>query len=230
MKTKAQILESFDLLVEKESKIDTYSIEAVKQKLKDGDWEVDGTVKAGEKVKVVDKKDGGQTGTIMIKESIESDELILFIDNDSTMYNKYTVPVQKALSKKFKAGKYDHKLSLKSWARVVDAGAKAYAKEFAQASDWNKIFSVSDRKAATAEMADNWKDELDAGNLHEENLDEELSFSDVKKIIDMVDKASNNLFRMKKDAPSAQAKKLFDKAVKDIDSGLNALKKLEPLV
>ena len=53
------------------NEMDTYSIQAVKDKVASGDWTVDGEIKKGGKVKVTDKEDGGQTGTIMIKESEE---------------------------------------------------------------------------------------------------------------------------------------------------------------
>lgn len=45
--------------------IDTYSIEAVKQKIKDGDWTTDDKVEAGNQIKV---KKGSDSQTIQIKE------------------------------------------------------------------------------------------------------------------------------------------------------------------
>jgi len=107
-----------------------------------------------------------------LSESIDSDELVLFADNDFNLYRQSTVPIQKNLSKKWKAGKYDHKLAIKLWMNHANRAAKAYAKEFASASEWNTIFSVKDRKEAAKEFADNWKDELEAGNLHEEKRNE----------------------------------------------------------
>ncbi len=93
-------------------------------------------------------------------------ELKLFIDNDGDLYRRQTAPIQKNLTKKFVKGTYNHKLAVKLWKYLADNGAKKYAKDFSLASDWNTIFTVSDRAAVAQALADDWLAELKAGNRH----------------------------------------------------------------
>jgi hypothetical protein len=93
-------------------------------------------------------------------------ELVLYAENDGTLYQQSTAPIQKNLSKKWVKGIYDHDKAIQLWKYHADRAAKAYGREFSN-NDGLKIFSPAVRKAAAEEFADDWKGELEAGNLHE---------------------------------------------------------------
>ena len=93
-------------------------------------------------------------------------ELVLYAENDGTLYQQSTAPIQKNLSKKWVKGIYDHDKAIQLWKYHADRAAKAYGREFSN-NDGLKIFSPAVRKAAAAEFANDWKEELEAGNLHE---------------------------------------------------------------
>ena len=60
----------------------------------------------------------------------EMEELKLYIDNDSRLYNGTYIPILKNLSKKKKKGKYNSSLAMKGFVYLVNDGAKKYVKEF----------------------------------------------------------------------------------------------------
>lgn len=98
----------------------------------------------------------------------EARELELYIDNTAELYRQQTVPIQKNLSKKWKAGKYDHEKAKKLWGYLAESGAKLYVKEHCSSSDkWHDIFSVADRKECASALADSWKAEMACGNFHD---------------------------------------------------------------
>lgn len=94
-------------------------------------------------------------------------ELVIFIDNDGDLYRQQGAPIRENLSKKYRKGIYDHAQAVKLWKYLADTGAKKYAQEFASPSEWNRMFTVADRKAAAQEMADMWRDEMELGNFME---------------------------------------------------------------
>lgn len=93
-------------------------------------------------------------------------ELVLYAENDGQLYQQSTAPIQKNLSKKWQKGIYDHDKAIQLWKYHADRAAKAYGREFSN-NDGLKIFSPAVRKAAAEEFANDWKAELEAGNLHE---------------------------------------------------------------
>ena len=99
--------------------------------------------------------------------SDEAHELVLFGENDYDLYRQRTVPIQKNLTKKFAKGVYDPELAQKLWMYWATDAAKRYANEHSTGDDWNRIFSVAVRKEAAQYMADNWEEELEAGNKME---------------------------------------------------------------
>ncbi|MBT3298765.1 hypothetical protein HN385_07575 [archaeon] len=60
----------------------------------------------------------------------EMEELKLYIDNDSRLYNGTYIPILKNLSKKKQKGKYNSSLAMKGFVYLVNDGAKKYVKEF----------------------------------------------------------------------------------------------------
>jgi len=87
----------------------------------------------------------------------EQTELKLFIDNDGDLYRQQTTSITKNLQRKLAKGVFDKEKSKKLWMYLVESGAKKYAKEFG--GEWHKIFSMADRKAVAAELADDFASE-----------------------------------------------------------------------
>ena len=100
-------------------------------------------------------------------------ELVLYADNDGTLYQQSAVPIMKNLTRKWRKGVYDSELAAKLWLYHATRAAKNYAQEFGYA------FSVQDRKAAAKEFEENWRAELEAGNAMES----------VQEAVDMCPKA-----------------------------------------
>lgn len=79
-------------------------------------------------------------------------ELILFADNESSIYNQ-RVSIHKNLLKKIKAGKYSDTKAAKLWGYWFEAAAKAYAKQNATPGEWSRIFSPATRRLAARTYA-----------------------------------------------------------------------------
>jgi len=114
---------------------------------------------------------GGFTGDNPLAEE-ESDEdevreLVLFIDSDGQLYQQQGAPIMRNLSRKWDKGIYDHDLAQKLWYYLAVNGAKKYGQEHGTGNGL-KMFSPAVRRAAAKEMADNWMEELKAGNKMDE--------------------------------------------------------------
>lgn len=87
------------------------------------------------------------------------EELDLYIENDARLY-----PQKKAIlaniERKVRAGSYDAELAPKLWIYWVDAGAKAYAKEFADPEMWKVIYPKSLRVELARRIARREYEEL----------------------------------------------------------------------
>lgn len=88
-------------------------------------------------------------------------ELVLYANNDGTLYQQSAAPIMKNLTRKWRKGVYDSELAAKLWLYHATRAAKNYAQEFGYA------FSVQDRKAAAKEFEENWRAELEVGNAME---------------------------------------------------------------
>lgn len=106
---------------------------------------------------------GGLGATKSVVDEAAATELKLFIDNDGDLYRSQTQPIHKNLEKKVAKGVFDVKLAAKLFKYLVDNGARKYAKEFASAGDWNKMFSVATREKVAREMAEEWAQENGGG-------------------------------------------------------------------
>ena len=80
-------------------------------------------------------------------------ELELYVDNDSDLYHRQTVPIEKNLYLKIVKGTYSKALAPKMWAHLLESGAKKYAKEFSVGTDWHVIFPKAERDALAEEYA-----------------------------------------------------------------------------
>lgn len=129
----------------------------------------------------------------------EQDELYRFIDNDADLNRQRREPIEKNLTKKWKAGTYNHDLAIKLWMYLVDDGAKKYAKDNSQPQDWNKIFSVSDRQAVAKMLADYYEQEAKLGN-YEKLQCESLSHLSVRKDYLSVTGSGKDLFELEGEA------------------------------
>jgi len=80
-------------------------------------------------------------------------ELFNYIKNSRELYDRQYIPIIKNLLRKIKKGTYDAEKSVKLWKYIVDNGAKLYAKEFAAAADWNRIFNIGTRNAVARSLS-----------------------------------------------------------------------------
>lgn len=97
-------------------------------------------------------------------ESHEARELHLYIDNTSEIYFSLVVPTRKTMQRYFRRGDYSTERALVQWRRAVDRAAHIYAKTYDREGNWNKIFSVEDRKCVAAMLEDFWHTEMKLGN------------------------------------------------------------------
>ena len=100
--------------------------------------------------------------TIVDKEAAR--ELELYTENTRRIYDAYTVPTIRNLTRKKKAGKYDREKACKAWEHVAEAAAKLYCKEFAEPAAWHTVFNAATRRAVAANLEASYKAEyIDAG-------------------------------------------------------------------
>ena len=88
-------------------------------------------------------------------------ELVLWGQNDATVYRQSYEPIVKNLQGKLASGKYNHALAVKLWRYWADAAAKSYTKEFdVHPRSSFGIFTVADRNEAAEAMA--WEFEIES--------------------------------------------------------------------
>jgi hypothetical protein len=81
-------------------------------------------------------------------------ELGLYIENDSDLYHRQQLPIEKNLRLKGMKGKYDPRKAPKLWSYLVESGAKKYAKEFGSPGQpWNKMFPKKERDELSRQAA-----------------------------------------------------------------------------
>lgn len=96
--------------------------------------------------------------------SDDARELLLYIESDSGLYRQMLQPIQRNLATKRARGVYSSALAVKAFRHLADAGAKKYAKEFADYKDWPTVFSVADRNEVAKELRDHFEVEAELGN------------------------------------------------------------------
>lgn len=97
--------------------------------------------------------------------SQEAYELELFINNTREVYFSLVVPTRKSLQRHFKRGTYKTESALILWKRICDRAAHLYAKTYDNERNWNRIFSVEDRKQTAIELEKYWHEEMKLGNF-----------------------------------------------------------------
>ena len=100
--------------------------------------------------------------TVIDKEAAR--ELELYAENTRRIYDAYTVPTIRNLTRKAKAGTYDKTKACKAWEHVAEAAAKLYCKEFAEPTAWHVVFNAATRRTVAASLEASYKAEyIDAG-------------------------------------------------------------------
>ncbi len=112
-----------------------------------------------------------------LREAVDKDaarELEIYIENDQKLYKQKLIPIVKNIQKKIASGKYDHKKAPKLWMYLVDEAAKKYIKDHGSRGEKiDSIFNKETRMAVAQNLADNYRDEIDAqGGTMFESLDE----------------------------------------------------------
>lgn len=98
------------------------------------------------------------------KTTAESRELAVYIENTGELYRKSIAPTIKNLAKKYEKGIFDTEKALTVFYKIATEGAKMYAKEYANANKWNRIFSVTDRKATACELLEYYWENINGEN------------------------------------------------------------------
>jgi len=95
-------------------------------------------------------------------------ELELYITNEAALFGPQSQAesIRKNLLRKMKAGRFDRERSVDAWMYLVEAGAKRYAKEYAEPRDWSSMFSVPTRRAVAETLAEEFETEAKLGNYH----------------------------------------------------------------
>lgn len=86
-----------------------------------------------------------------------SEELLLFMDNDSEIYHKYE-QMLKIYSKKMKKGSFYDKFGIKGFMHLVNSAAKKYAREMDET--WNEAFPIHVREEVAKELNDRFKQQF----------------------------------------------------------------------
>ena len=101
------------------------------------------------------------TKNMIVKETAESRELVLYITNDSELYHQQITYIINNLAKKYKKGQYDKEKAIDAWYYAAEAGAKKYTKEFAWMGQERSIFDVTARYTAAAELEEYYKEAIE---------------------------------------------------------------------
>jgi len=103
-----------------------------------------------------------------LNEDTDHTDLVLYGDNERSLYKNSAVPVMKNLEKKFKNGTYDHEKAKKLWGYHADRVAQQYHKNHNYKNiPWHKNISKEVRNKAANSWADTHKKEMELGNFHD---------------------------------------------------------------
>lgn len=95
-------------------------------------------------------------------DSWEVEELVLYIKNDSELYDRYTKPNVINLARKLNKGIFDKDIAVKAFLYVVDAGVRKYRKEFKAEDGYEQFrFNPATREAAAKELLDLYMEEIE---------------------------------------------------------------------
>ena len=97
-------------------------------------------------------------------ESIEGDELFIFVSNNEQLYRQRLQPIYKNAITKMAQGKYDSKRAVKLFMYAVDDAANLYSKEYSTGNDAKSIFSKKVREYVATRLRDDFEEEAALGN------------------------------------------------------------------
>lgn len=104
-----------------------------------------------------------KTKNMYVKETAESRELTIFIENNADLYTRYILPVCQNLNKHYKRGNYSREKAINAFYPVATAGARLYSKTFADLRDFQYIFNVTARYTTAAELEKSFMDLIKEG-------------------------------------------------------------------
>ena len=89
--------------------------------------------------------------------SVESTELVLFLDNDEMLW-KFKSAIFRSLATKKDRSVYDRRLAPKAFVRLTTEAAKKYIRDFGSPGDkWNHTFSPVDRRHAAVQLVEQFE-------------------------------------------------------------------------
>jgi hypothetical protein len=95
-----------------------------------------------------------------------ADDLLLFLDNESDLYQQKK-SIAANLLKKLEKGRYERERAKDAWMYVVERAAKKYADEQGRARDWARIFVPATRDMVASELESRWLENAKAGRPDE---------------------------------------------------------------
>jgi len=96
---------------------------------------------------------------------IDVEELVLYMDNTSSIYKEILKTVVPKLKKLLKKGKIDRKKASLLFSDVVNKGAKGYEKEILKGGDRKVNFDKKTKKDVAMELANSFSSDIEEGNL-----------------------------------------------------------------
>jgi len=93
----------------------------------------------------------------------DGDDLLLYLENDDNLYNRWFTPIVKNLVRKQAVGRYDHFLAIKGFLYLVDAAAKKYTQEFEEGQIWNKVFPKNVRIEVAKKLVSEFEYDFEDG-------------------------------------------------------------------
>lgn len=100
------------------------------------------------------------TKNMIIKESIESNELALYAANERDIYFARVVPVVKNLAKYYKRGNFNADRAIDAFYPVATAAANKYCRVFANIENMPHVFNVTTRYTAAAALLNRFMDNI----------------------------------------------------------------------
>lgn len=86
-------------------------------------------------------------------------ELVMWVNNDATIYERTLMPIWKNMTRKMAAGTFDPDLAVKGFMYAADSGAKSYSREFGGV--WHKNFPKDVRRMAASMLLEEFMAEMD---------------------------------------------------------------------
>jgi hypothetical protein len=94
-------------------------------------------------------------------------DLVLQIDNERTLFDRYRAPVMRSLAKKYKAGTFDVNKAAEAFLPYIAAGMMWYTKEnMAPRTKWYTLLTPAERRMLAKQYAIEALGEFKAGNVN----------------------------------------------------------------